>query len=53
MIDIQGRELYLDDFIMDMFKTGLCLDAYEAISFKLGVMIGTQKSTVWYHSEGP
>ena len=39
MINIQERELNLDDFIKSMFNIGLCSGTYELISFKLGVMI--------------
>ena len=37
-INIQMTEFNLGDFEKYVFKTGWCLDAYEPISFKLGVM---------------
>ena len=37
LIKSQG-ELYLDDLIKYGFNTGFCLDIYEQISFKLGMM---------------
>ena len=39
MIDILGRELNLPDFVKYTFNIGLHLDAYEPISFKLGLLI--------------
>ena len=39
MISIQGRELNFGVCKMYMFKIGWCLDAYEPISFKFGIMI--------------
>ena len=41
MIKIQGRELYLQDFVMDVFDTGWHPDAFDSISFKIGVLIDT------------
>ena len=43
MINIQGVELYLSDFISKMFEIGLCSDIYEQISFKLIMMVGMTK----------
>ena len=38
-IDIQGRELYLGDFIRNIFYIHFHLDAHEQISFILGAMM--------------
>ena len=40
MIDIHRRELYLHDFIDYSYNTSLHLDAFDLISFKLGMMLG-------------
>ena len=42
-IDIQGRELYICDFAKYALNMGLCLGVYEPFSFKLGMMIHTNK----------
>ena len=39
MINIQGTELNFSGFEKYIVKIGYCLDAYEPISFKLGIMI--------------
>ena len=39
MISVQGREPYLGNYIEYSFNFVLCFDAYEPISFKLGMMI--------------
>ena len=39
MINIQGREPYIGDFINIAFYTGILLDAYETIYVKLGMII--------------
>ena len=39
MINIQGRELYFGNFQETMFNIGLRLDAYESISFQLGMTV--------------
>ena len=39
MSDVQGRQIYFDDCIKNIFKIGFCSDSCEMISFKLGLMI--------------
>ena len=41
MIRNQGSQPYLRDFLDDAFHYGLCLDVYEMISSKHGIMIYT------------
>ena len=43
MIYFHGNELYLHYFEKTLYKIGLCLDAYELIFFKLGMMIDMTK----------
>ena len=43
VISIQGREVYLCDFIRYTFNIGLCMDAYELICFKLVIMLDKTK----------
>ena len=38
---VQGRELYQDDFLRDMFNNGLHSDTLELISFKFCMMMDT------------
>ena len=39
MLNIQGEKFAQVIFMKNMFNVGLCLDAYELISFKLGMMM--------------
>ena len=39
LMNFQGRELYLQDFMKNTFKTGMGCYTYEPIIFELGVMI--------------
>ena len=39
IIDIQGREIYLHDFVKYTCNTGLHLDTYKPICFKLGLIL--------------
>ena len=39
-INIQGRELYLGEFIKNTFNTGFCLNACELISYTFVMLIG-------------
>ena len=53
MIDIQGRDFFLDDFIKCALNSGLCSDAQEVevpIFFKLGIMLDVTKLyiLIWY-----
>ena len=43
MINIQGKEHYLGDFMKNTFNFGFCLDDCEPISFELGVMLDTTR----------
>ena len=45
--NIQGSELCLVDFVKYAFNIGPCLDTYEPISFKHGMMLD---STTLYNS---
>ena len=38
---IQERELYLGDFIENPCNIGIHVDAYEPVSFKLGIVLDT------------
>ena len=42
-INIQGRALYQTDFMTNTFNIGLCLDIFEPVSFKLGLVIAVPK----------
>ena len=42
-IYVQGRELCIDNLIKCMFMIGLHSDAYEPVSFKLGIITDTSK----------
>ena len=43
MINIQERELYLDDFVKHIFDISLHLDTYQPISFKRDMMLDATK----------
>ena len=43
MLYIQGREVNFSDFEGNKCTIGLYLDAYELISFKLGIMMDITK----------
>ena len=43
LIKIKGKELNFSDFKKCMFKISWCSDAYEPITFKLGMMIDRTK----------
>ena len=47
LIDIQGRELYVDDFKKCVFNIYLHVYAYMPISLKLGMMIDITKLYSW------
>ena len=51
MINIQGGELYCNEFKKNMSSIGLRSDTYELISFKFGMMIDMIKLYVWYQFE--
>ena len=47
-VNVQGRGLYLGEFICNTLHFGLGLNAFAPMSFKPNVTIGTTLSAVWY-----
>ena len=53
LIGIQGRERHVGDFAPSEINISLCLNIYRQVSFKLGVIVQINNSTVWYQFECP